>query len=242
MGIDVINSFLPISKKLKVLLVEDHKETRDSILSMLESFFDNIVIGVDGSCGLELYRNNFYDTNTNFDIVISDIEMPNLNGIEMVKEIYKINSKQIILIISAYSDREYLIPLINIGVFGFIQKPFDFNKIIQVVANICKSFEKDYVVNLPDGYIYNKLEGVLIKDDTKIQLCSNEIKFLELFLNNKNRNFNLMDIFNHIFYDEPYKEFSSDSVKSLIKRFRKKIPDNLIVNHRTLGYKINLPS
>ncbi|MEA3554659.1 MAG: response regulator [Campylobacterota bacterium] len=236
-----IQNILDTSKTLKVLYVEDNKEVRESTLLMLENFFDYIVIAVDGDNGLKLYQNYFYDTNNYFDIVISDIQVPKLNGVDMVRKIYKINKEQKIIMVSAYSDKEYLIPLLNMGVEGFMQKPLSFEQITNIVKEVCKTFQDKLVTDFGDGYTYNRLSNLLLKDDENIKLNSNEVKLLELFLKNTDKNFTLEDMFNYIFFDEPYKEFSTNSIRALLKRFRKKLPGNLIINNRTFGYRINLP-
>lgn len=236
-----IQNILDTSKTLKVLYVEDNKEVRESTLLMLENFFDYVVVAVNGDNGLKLYQNYFYDTNNYFDIVISDIQMPKLNGVDMVRKIYKINKEQKIIMVSAYSDKEYLIPLLNMGVEGFMQKPLSFEQITNIVKEVCKTFQDKLVTDFGDGYTYNRLSNLLLKDDENIKLNSNEVKLLELFLKNTDKNFTLEDMFNYIFFDEPYKEFSTNSIRALLKRFRKKLPGNLIINNRTFGYRINLP-
>lgn len=236
-----IEKILTTSKTLKVLYVEDNMEARESTLLMLKNFFDDIVVGVDGNNGLDLYNNHFDNTNSYFDIVISDIHMPYLDGIGMSKAIYDINKDQKIIIISAYSDKEYLIPLLNMGVEGFMQKPLSFEQVTEVVKSICQTFEDSSIIKLAQSYSYNRVLSTLFEDKQKINLHNNEVKLLELFLDNIDKDFTITDIFTHIFFDEPYKEFSSDSIRALIKRLRKKLPDNSIVNSRTLGYRINLP-
>ncbi len=149
----VVEKILLISKNLKVLFVEDNKDIRESTLLILENFFDNITVGVDGVHGFELYKNHFYDTNSYFDVVISDIEMPRLNGIDMVREIYKINKKQRVIVVSAYSDKEYLIPLLNMGIFGFLKKPCSFAETISIIKKISQSFvltNNEFEVNCLD--------------------------------------------------------------------------------------------
>jgi len=236
-----IQNIINTSKTLKVLYVEDNKEVRESTLLMLQNFFDHIVVAIDGHNALELYKNYFYDTNTYFDIVISDIQMPKLNGVDMVHKIYKINKEQKIIMVSAYSDKEYLIPLLNMGVEGFMQKPLSFEQITDTVKKVCQIFEGALITDFGDGYTYNRFDNILLKDDEKIKLNRNEVKLIELFLKNINKNFSLEDMFNYIFFDKPYKEYSTNSIRSLLKRFRKKLPENFIINNRTLGYKIKLP-
>ena len=162
--------------------------------------------------------------------------MPRLNGIGLTKEILKKNPKQNIIIISAYNDKDYLIDLINLGVKAFMQKPLSSENLLQVLYDVCSEFSYENIISLGNNYKYNHTISILFLEDKKIDLSEKEVKILELLITNKNQTFSAIEIFNHIYMEEPNKEFSADSIKSLIKRLRKKIPDNLIVNTQQLGY------
>ena len=176
-----IKEILITSKKLNVLYVEDNKEARESTFLMLNNFFKKVVLATNGLEGLELYENYFYEKNHYFDIVISDIEMPKLDGISMSKSIYKINNEQKIIIITSYSDKDYLIDLIKLGVDGFIQKPLSFNQITDVVMNICDSYKKESIIRLDNEYTFDKIQKLLFRGNEKITLHYNELKLLDYF-------------------------------------------------------------
>ncbi|NOQ30361.1 MAG: response regulator [Helicobacteraceae bacterium] len=234
-----LSKVVETTQHLKLLYVEDNKEARESTLLMLQNFFENIVTASNGAEALTLYKNHFTQTNNYFDLVLSDIQMPQLDGIGLSKAIYEINKNQKIVIVSAYSDKEYLIELINMGVDGFMQKPISLVQLSDVIKNISHYFE-NYGTQLNDGFVYNLSSGILFKNSKKVELHSSEIKLLELLFSDTNKSFSMIDIFNHIFYDKPEKEFSSDAIRALIKRVRAKLPKNLILNSRTLGYSINI--
>jgi CheY-like chemotaxis protein len=84
---------IDFTKTLKVLYVEDNTNSRESLLSLLGNFFDNIVIAKDGQDGLDKFNQD------KFDLVISDIRMPIMNGIDMCKNIREKNYKYNIPII-----------------------------------------------------------------------------------------------------------------------------------------------
>lgn len=236
-----LKDLLLISKKLQVLYVEDNQEARESTLLMLDNFFENITVAVNGVDGLESYKKQYQNTNSYFDLVISDIEMPHLDGISMAKAIFEINETQKILFISAYTDEKYLVPLLNMGIEGFLYKPLEIIQVNEILIKICLKFKDSNIVNLGDGYFYDKSNKVIQLDTEILKLNKNEIKLLELFINNTKDTFSLIDIFNHIFEDDFLKEYSADSIRSLIKRVRKKLPENFLVHSTTLGYSINLP-
>jgi len=125
--------------KLKVLYVEDNDNTRKQTLEMLSNFFEYIDIAKDGREGLQKYQNkeeNFYD------LIISDISMPNMSGIEMLKAILKINNEQNIIVVTAYNTTEYLQELINIGIHSYIQKPIKLDALMYEFSKVVESIEK----------------------------------------------------------------------------------------------------
>jgi DNA-binding response OmpR family regulator/GGDEF domain-containing protein len=114
----------------KVLYVEDDKVIRDQTKNFLGRFFTHVDVAEDGSLGLDKYQNGSYD------VVITDINMPKMNGIEMIEKIREINENQIVLVTSAHNDSENLLRLINLNIMRFVLKPFDFKKFLIVLYNI----------------------------------------------------------------------------------------------------------
>jgi len=121
------------TKKLKVLYVEDDKSLLEEMKDVLEQFFLEVVIATDGEEGLKLYND------LSFDIVISDIQMPRMDGITLSKEIKQINKDQEIIIISAYNDSDKLLSLIQISISDFILKPMEFEQLLKVFYKVAKN-------------------------------------------------------------------------------------------------------
>ena len=128
-------------ENISVLYVEDDELIREQTKVFLARFFPNIEVAKDGLEGLQMYKKR------NFDFVISDINMPNMNGIEMIKIIRELKPHQIILVTSAYNDSEHLMQLINLEVMRFVSKPFE-NKpflivLYKIVEELTASKEKE---------------------------------------------------------------------------------------------------
>jgi c-di-GMP phosphodiesterase len=110
-------------KDIKLLYVEDNDDVRESTVEILEYYFNDITVAHDGEEGLELYEKSYLTTNSYFHIVISDIEMPKMNGVEMCNKIKEINPDQLLVMLTAHDNQEYLMEAINIGIDKFITKP-----------------------------------------------------------------------------------------------------------------------
>jgi DNA-binding response OmpR family regulator len=232
---NMIKELKDTTKDLKVLYVEDEKSLRDKTVLLLDNFFDTVVSATDGEEALRKYING------HFDIVISDIKMPMKDGVELSRDILSLNEKQVIIIVSAYDDSHYLIDLINLGVSHFISKPFLTDQFLETIYKACKklhSIKSDSLIRLVDGYIWDKESLVLLKDNEKVKISKNEKKILELLIQSPNQIFPADVLFKTL--SKTDKEFSIDSIKSIFKRLRKKLPDGMIENVYAQGYKINL--
>ena len=137
-----IKDLQQLSSPLTVLYVEDELGLQKSITLYLSKFFIDIKVASDGMEGLELYKQH------KFDIVITDINMPRMDGLEMLDHIKEINSNQNTVIISAYSNTDHFMRSIQLGVDGYILKPIDFKQmndtLYKIVTKIHKFKENEY--------------------------------------------------------------------------------------------------
>jgi len=120
------------SQRLKVLYVEDNPELRRETALLLEPFFAEVDLAEHGADGLRKYNDSHYD------IVITDINMPNMNGLEMIDRIREINPEQKIIAITAHDEQETLISMIRKGISSFILKPIVLDEMLSVLHPICR--------------------------------------------------------------------------------------------------------
>jgi diguanylate cyclase (GGDEF)-like protein len=120
-----------------ILYIEDDKLTQKIIVNVLSKKFSKIFVASDGVEGIKLYHEQKPD------IILSDIAMPNLNGIEMTREIKRHNPKQKVVLFTGYDDIAYLNKAINIGVDKYILKPLDSKKMFQALDDIVQSLKKE---------------------------------------------------------------------------------------------------
>ena len=124
------------TKDLNILYVEDNKEVRESTLDLLKVFFDHIDIAVNGEEGFTIYERYYRTHQKCHDIVLTDISMPKMDGIEMIRRIKEIYDRQNIIIISAHNESDYLVKLIDLEVNNFILKPINLEQFQKVLANV----------------------------------------------------------------------------------------------------------
>lgn len=147
--------------------------------------------------------------------------MPRLDGIELSKKLYSLNPKQPIIVLSAYNDTKYLVDLINLGVEGFIQKPVSLEHLLVALESFCHKYKEQTVLHLIHQCSFDLSKKLFTCKDQEIALNTKEIKLLECLALHPN-GCSQKELFYHVYYDEPLKDFTSDIIKGLIKRLRKK--------------------
>ena len=125
-----------LCKNLSVLYVEDDKSIRNVMTQYLEKFFLTTVSASDGVEGLKAYEN------ATFDVVITDLSMPKMGGLEMLQKMKAITAEQAVLITTAHNEPEYMVGAIKSGVDGYIIKPFDFMQLNQELYKLTLRLHK----------------------------------------------------------------------------------------------------
>lgn len=124
------------TKKLTAMVVEDEKVTNELLSSTFKNFFSDVTSCFNGSEALSAYEKKAPD------VVFVDIVMSGMDGIELSRQIRKINPTQIIIVISASNDIEKISESIEVGVNSFIQKPIDTKKIIELLTSVVSMITK----------------------------------------------------------------------------------------------------
>ena len=157
-------------KELKVLLVEDEENLARLLKDAIGDSFFSFIIASDGIEGKELFLE------IKPDIVITDIEMPRLSGLDMAKELRQIRPNTPIIILSAFSEKDKLFNAIDIGITKYFVKPFDPDELLDYISSITSKLD-DKHIKLDENFIYNKTTNALYKNDRFVPLTKNEIKF-----------------------------------------------------------------
>lgn len=121
---------------LTLLYVEDDETTQEYLKMILEDECKKLYIASDGVKGLEIYKKEKPD------IVITDINMPNMDGLAMIKVLKDMDKNQPIIIISAYDDQENLLKAVNLGCSGFVQKPINIELLLEQLNTVAQKIKE----------------------------------------------------------------------------------------------------
>ena len=220
-------------KNIKILYVEDDEIARENGIEYLENFFEIIYEASDAIKALQLYEK--YQP----DIIITDIQMPKLNGLEFVKRIRQKDKKTQIIIITAFCDKDYLLKAIELGLVKYLVKPVkekEFEEALFLCVNSLQEDNSNIVKLDVDSYFDTFNKNLVIKNEI-IKLRTKELIFLELLIKNKNRYVSYEEIENYVWSDLV---MTKDALKTLVKNLKTKIPKDLIMNLTNSGYKIDV--
>lgn len=116
-----------MTDKLTLLYVEDDASIRAEMIEILELDFEDFHVATNGEEGLQMYK-EFHP-----DIVISDIQMPIMDGISMSKEILSVDANAKIVLTTAFNEKGYLEEAKKIGVLDYVNKPVDINELFEKI-------------------------------------------------------------------------------------------------------------
>jgi two-component system, OmpR family, response regulator VanR len=219
-------------KNFTVLYVEDEEMVRKSAVEYLERVAKEVLEAKDGKEAINLWREHKPD------IIITDISMPRLNGIDMASYIRAHDKDVQIIIATAHSDTEYLLKAVELQLVKYIIKPITKEKLIGALEKSMELIEDKSKFNLalsPTAQ-YNAYEKIIYDDSKEIKLTKNETLFLDLLAHHHTRVVKYEEIESAIW---AYEGMSQDAIRSLVRGIRKKVPQNCIENVSGSGYKLH---
>ncbi len=219
-------------KELIILVVEDEVKARESMINILSERFSKVIGAQNGDEGLKKFK-KFKP-----DLVITDIAMPIMDGLDMAREIKEISDDVPIVVLSAYSEKERLLRSIDIGIDKYLIKPVDIEELFKVLDYLIgEKIEANMLVKISEEYQFNKTKRTLIYSGGEIVLTKKELAFISLLLKQPGALVLHEDIKKNVWIGE---HVSDTAVRTFIKRVRDKVGVDFIKNVLSLGYKINI--
>lgn len=220
-------------KQFTILYVEDDEGVRKINSRFLTRMFNKLYEASDGQEGYDAY------TKYKPDIILSDINMPKLNGIELAKKIRLNDDKTKIIISTAFSDKDYLLEAIELKLEKYIIKPLTSRNLIPALTKAVEDLEKakPQKIYLDENFYFDSTTSLFYVNEKELDLTKKELLFLKLLTLNQNRVVNYEEIEQIVWEDEV---MSINSLRTSIGFLRKKLPFNCIKNISNMGYKLNL--
>ncbi|BCX80097.1 response regulator transcription factor [Campylobacter sp. 19-13652] len=217
-------------RDLSILVVDDEVCTLNLMSEVLKEEFDSVITAKNGDEGLKKFKK--YSP----DVVLADVAMPIMDGLDMAHEIKSLNRQTPVIMISAHSEKEMLLGAIDANVDKYIIKPVDMDDMIELLKKLVnRALPVRDVVELCEGLSFDRARKCLLKDGLPLSLSKRESSFVALLVANLGMVVDMELIKKRIWQNS---EINNTAVRTFIKRIRDKAGINFIKNVPTVGYKI----
>lgn len=216
---------------LTLLIVEDDESTLKWLERILLIYFKDVKVANNAMDAFEIFK-----TDT-IDIVIADIQIPEVDGLHLLQKIAIVNPSCIRIVMTAFNNQVYLNRAIDAEVDFYFKKPIDIDELLVSISlskkNKTKTIDK---IELKNNYMYDFIQKAIINEDLKINLTKKESLLLEFLYEKKNLIVSLEQIEN-VVWKEPV---TSDAIRMVVSSLRKKLYINSIENIKGFGYRLSL--
>jgi len=228
----VLEKYEIVLKKSSILLAEDEDNLRESFKKVLLLYVDKVYDASNGEEAYELYNKNHPD------IIITDVKMPKINGLEFIKKVRKSNQKTPIIVTSAYTDQKLLLESIKLSLVEYVVKPIKesvLNRFLQECAKVLIE-EADTLVKLNETCSYDYENKTFTCRDVATVLTHKEVEFFEILLAHRGNLVTKQSIEDKLYI---YEEAPPSALKNLVFKLRKKMDADTIKTINKLGYTID---
>ncbi|DAB35566.1 MAG TPA: DNA-binding response regulator [Sulfurospirillum cavolei] len=220
-------------KSLKLLYAEDEEGIRKPMANTLAYYLKEVLEARDGEEALDIY----YEQRP--DIILTDLRMPRKDGLDMVKEIRKNDKKTPILMITAHTDKEYLLSAIELKIEKYLIKPIALNELLSGLRLCVSEIEsgRSLFLECKNCKFDFKNRRILHEGGKETELTHKESDFLELLLRKKGMIVSYEEIELNVWKEE---FMSIAALRTLVKSLRKKLPNSSTKNHSQTGYSFEV--
>lgn len=229
--------------KTRVLLVEDEELARKTLAFYLNTIFDEVILACDGEEALLIIKKN-EQNNKNFDLILTDLNMPNVNGMQMIDEVLKLSPNQRFIIVSAHKNEEDLLKLINLRVCGYFVKPLNIDNMMEMLQKAKEEvildkqpiIKTNNLITLNNNYTFDLTNNKLYHKNIIVKLSKKESEILDVLVKNLGVVISIerfkQEVWNNI-------NINDSSLRTVMKRLKDKIKDDdFIISYKGYGYII----
>lgn len=217
---------------VSILYADDATTARNHYAGFLGHLFRDVYEACDGEEAWALYEKHRPD------IVLLDVEMPKINGLQLAEKIRQTDKHTRIIIATAYVNEARLLTAVELGLTRFLLKPFGRKAFKETLEKAVLELDDRHFIDLGESFLWNSSKHELSNRGVKVKLTSNEKALLTLLGSKPGRIFTSYTIELHL-WPLGADDDTAPRIKALIKRIRKKLPEGCIENIYGEGYRIN---
>lgn len=217
-------------KKLNILYVDDDEVLCSSTKNILSPLFNNVFIAENGEEAIEIFDNQ------KIHIVMMDVKMHNLSGIDVAKYMRDKDKNIPIFLVSSYTDVNELIEAIKLDLVDYIKKPFTFEKLLTTLFECLDKMQLKGNLKhiLGENIFYDELSKKVFINNKDILLTKSEVKIIETLIKKRGQMVTYLEFINIL-----DRELSESALKNIVYRLRSKLEGNSIKNLYNVGYMLD---
>jgi two-component system response regulator VanR len=223
---------LLLLKEKTILFVEDDTISRNQTGELLSILFKKVLTAPDGEKGYILYEEESPD------IIITDIKMPKMDGLALIKKIRRNDYETPIILLTSFVEQQLLLDAANLSIDGYLVKPVSLETLITILCQAIERIQKDMgIIPLSQELFYHSSTQKLYRNGVIVELTHKEAMLLDLLIRNRHRTLSKVEIDKRLW---PLESINSSAIKKLILRIRQKIKTNIIISVRGIGYRLGI--
>lgn len=226
--------------KPTLLYAEDDRETRENYTFVLKKYFHEVYSAKDGKEALDIYREKKPD------MLLLDISMPQMNGLELAKAVRKEDKSTPIIMLTAHSDQEKLLRAIPLGLSEYLLKPVDDVVLINTVNRLISQMKKSNTLYLKGNCMWDRINSELSYRKKSIDLTKKETILMKMLTASIGQYVSKDALIMDVWREEMYDSSHENKLIQLVYRLNKKITsatdynNQFIENSYALGYRLLL--
>lgn len=214
--------------KIRILVVEDDALTARAVEQSLKICCEKVYIANNGLMGYNIFESQ------ELDVIVSDINLPQMDGFEMIRAIQQISPHLPIIIMTSYDTSEHILESINVGACHFLRKPIRIEE-LQTALLMATKHIYETKITLLKTFSYDIANKELYENSKIVVLTKFEKKLFHLLVLNLDKVMPYETIENHVWQE---KSMSNEALRMCIKKIRSKTHRNLIQSISGVGYKM----
>lgn len=218
---------------MKILLLEDEQMLSEAIHEYLLSLGHRVALYFDGSEALEVLKKE------TFDLLILDINVPGIDGLDLLEQLHSLKIRPPAIYISALVDIEGISRAYDLGCYDYLKKPFHLKELALRIDKVMQSCTiPQNHLRLSKSYAYDASTSTLMCDNVTQTLTKRQLQIIDLLARNRGRVVDF-DQFRNYVWDEEYVD--NATIRAEVSRLKKSLKEDFIQNIRALGYMIDIP-